>query len=503
MRDYFALQELNEHELEEQFYSMLHYVDDTQAKISDNQDALKLLENAPRSTLRRYWRTSDHAPTHNNPYQKVNTPKDPKDNVNNSKPDKTKPKEEKSASPFQSPIPQNVRRTIEIIENDNDRNIVELESSDEDEVIEVALPPKPTIMIESSDEEELIVTQEPPAKSKQPVAQTINNRDREVSASPVPSIVSSVSDEFIRGDCIALNISSRHPDNHSFDFSLHGSDLVVQSTPSKKKKRKKNKESVTSTPIVAQSTPDKPNHSEECFATPKSKAKNKKQKTKQYAVTEKSVPNLDVYDSDSNQSIIMRNRNKSPYTVTEKSLPSADVYESDSNQSEIVKDNDIHKPVNTINDIDSSDSNTSLEKVEEPKSKRKDPSYNETMITVDLTGNCQSFEDIDIHENIVIGNVTGFTESEDYDDNPPSKDSTMFGSTKVPAILFEDLDFDNLKGKDKVCKNRRYSLTTLRQEMEKFYNESWGGEDFNHREIQKSMSRKLKFHQIMNISKHK
>lgn len=501
----FVLQELNENELEEQFYSMLHYVDDTQANVTDNQDALKLVENAPRSTLRRYWRTSDHAPAHNNPYQKVNTQKDPKVNVNNK--DKAMPKEEKSASPAPASLPshlsifqtstQNVRKTIEIIENDN-RNVVELESSDEDEVIEVALPPKPTIMIESSDEEELIVTPESTTKSK---ALTIN-RDREVSASPVPSIVSSVSDEFIRGDCIALNISSRHPDNHSFDFSLHGSDLLGQSTPSKKKKRKKNKVSGTSTLIVAPSTPEKSKLSEECFATPKSKAKNKKQKNKQYTVSEKSVPCADVYDSDSNQSIITTKRNKSPYTVTEKSLPSADVYESDSNQSEIVKDNAKPKAVNSINENDSSDSNMSLGKPhEDPNSKQKDSSLSETMITVDLTGNCQLFDDSDIHENIVIGNVTGFDESEDYSKDyrrlggpNPDKDSTMFGSTKVPAILFENLDFDNLKGKDKVCKNRRYSLTTLRQEMEKFYNESWGGEDFNHREIQKNMSRMYNFY---------
>nr|BAM19860.1 similar to CG9715 [Papilio xuthus] len=46
-----------------------------------------------------------------------------------------------------------------------------------------------------------------------------------------------------------------------------------------------------------------------------------------------------------------------------------------------------------------------------------------------------------------------------------------------------------MKGKEKVCKKRRYSLSTLRAEMEKFYNESWGGENFNHREIQKNMSR--------------
>ncbi|CAG4954041.1 unnamed protein product [Colias eurytheme] len=231
------------------------------------------------------------------------------------------PKEEKSNSPnvytelsiFQQPVSKNL--TIEILDIDDDchHHVVDIQSSDEDEVIEVPLPPKPIITIESSDEDEVSpVTTESPSKENN--VKNINESKvlREVSSSPVPSVVSSVSDEFIRGDCIALNnISSRHNNNQSFDFGLHGTDLLGQ-TPSKKKK-KKNKNSSTSTP---------------CFETPKSKAKNKK-KAKAYKA-QKNIMTVECYDSDSNLSMIETNKS---YTVTEKSFPSADVYESDSNQS--------------------------------------------------------------------------------------------------------------------------------------------------------------------------
>lgn len=499
------VQELNENELEERFYSMLHYVDETQANIVPTQDASKIIESAPRTTLRRYWRTSGDRDTtahykENNPYQKVNTPREPPLTLNNT--EKPRPKEEKqqlssNALPehlaiFQSPIPQNIKKTIEIIENDDSGHVVELQSSDEDEVIEVALPPKPTITIESSEDEEFPIHIDTPTKGKVKLAgqeKTTNNYKREVSASPVPSVVSSVSDEFIRSDCIALNISSKRPDNHSFDFSLHGAEFLNQGTPSKKKKKKKNRESAMSTPIVAEITSEPPN-TEECFATPKSKTKNKKQKNRSYTVLDKNIATDDSYDSDSNHSII--DKDQKSYTVTEKSLPYADVYESDSSETvripHIVPTNDKQK--NKL-----ADSNI-LDKQETQNSKRKNSTHEipETVVTiVDLTD--QTPND-NILENIVIGNVTGFKECEDYDDEPleistKAHDVAKYGSTKIPAILYEDLDFDNLKGKDKVCKNRRYSLTTLRAEMEKFYNESWGGENFNHREIQKNMSSKL------------
>ncbi|KAI5636730.1 hypothetical protein NE865_10556 [Phthorimaea operculella] len=394
-------EELNENELEERFYSMLHYVDDSQANVTTNQDALKIIENAPRSTLRRYWRTSgDHpAPAATNtPFQKVNTPKEaPKPPTEDPKPKAEKPNHvveplPKHMSLFNSPVPKDIKKTIEILENDDD-DVVELQSSDEDEVIEVALPPKPTITIESSDDEETPL-HDTATKTKQAVPLEKNSSgDREISASPVPSIVSSVSDDFIRGDCIALNISSRHPDNPKFDFSLH-----------------------------------------------------------------------------------------------EKSLPCADVYETDSNPSETPRPK---QKASNDNDVDSSDSSISLDKSHEatPKNPKRD-TLQITGVTIDLTDNVPDNQH-DIEENIIMGNVSGFTESEDYEEPITTNQNTVpkFGSTKVPAILYENLDFDNLKGKEKVCKNRRYSLTTLRAEMEKFYNESWGGEDFNHREIQKNMSR--------------
>ncbi|XP_032527167.2 uncharacterized protein LOC116777618 [Danaus plexippus] len=485
-------EELSENELEEQMYAMIHYVDDTQSNVNSNQNDNNIVENVPQSTVRRYWRTNVDQ---NTPYQKINTPKDSTNNkeTGEKKDDKSKSSDQNTSdlSLFQQPVPSNVKKTVEILENDDDKNIVELETSDEDEVIEVALPPKPTITIESSDEDDVCpVDPEPDIKHKptKPTQEIKNSVDREVTTSPVPSVVSSISDDFIRGDCIALNISSKHPNNQSFDFSLHGSDLLDQ-TPSKKKKKKKSKEkntpsSVTtplsvSTPVSSKQTAGAV---DECFATPKSKAKNKRQRTKSYRVSEKSLPNADVYDSDSNQSLNESNKNQATYEVTDKSVPSTDVYESDSNPSENATES-VSKEA--TNDAESSESTTESPVVEIVKTSKNTDISNKSV--VDLT---EPAMNTSIDENIVMGNVTGFTNMEEFSDHDVSvKDISKCGSTKIPAILNEDLDFDNLKGSNKVCKRRRYSLTTLRAEMEKFYNESWGGEEFNHREIQKNMSR--------------
>ncbi|KAM3967507.1 zinc finger CCHC-type containing 7 [Aphomia sociella] len=501
-------EELNENELEERLYAMLHHVDETQANVTATveNEVAKVVEAAPRSTIRRYWRTSgDHNTS--NVYQKVNTPKETAPPLKTSTKDQ-RPKEEKCDSHNKSLVdlsifqtsPNIIKSTIEILDHDIHKSVL-LETSDEDEVVEVALPPKPTITIESSDEDEIHIVTRPDSPCEEQAKQVqipSSNGDRE-SASPVPSVVSSVSDDFIRGDCIALNISSRRPDDHSFDFSLHGSDLLGQKV-SKRRRKKKSKETVvTSTPVVA-SDVSKNNEADECFATPKSKAKHKKQKTKSYLVTEKSVPSADVYDSDSNQSVNNVKSHGNSFIVSMTSLPNADVYESDSNQSEIIKEN-VH-PTNVSKDVDSSDSSVSLDEQVQPleetlkTSKLSNKNHtNESADIVDLTDNDfitldTSGIDIDISENIVMANVTGFKESSDYEDKPKSaKDSPNYGSTKIPPILYDNLDFDNLKGNDKMCRRRRYSLTTLRADMQKFYNESWGGEDFNHREIQKHMSK--------------
>lgn len=472
-------------------YAMIHHVDETQVNVGTNPKE-ETFENAPRSTIRRYWRTSGDQ---NNIYKKVNTPKESavnkKTTENNVTEAKDEQKNNRELSPdlsiFQKPVPENIKQTIEIEEHVIENRVVELESSDEDEVIVVALPPKPTITIESSDEDDIAVTTEVTEKKVLDKPTQDKPSDREVTASPVPSVVSSVSDEFIRGDCIALNISSKHPNNQSFDFSLHGSDLLGK-TPTKKKRKKKNKDA-TSTPIS--STPAN-NTLEECFATPKGKAKNKRQRTKSYQVSEKSLPNADVYDSDSNQSIIDNNKSNSQYIVTDKSLPNTDVYESDSNQSEIAKDT--QPKTNPPDDVNSSDSSIDkLVSVTPTTTKKSTNEFNKTSI-VDLT-EPEIEKNETINESIVMVNVTGLTEMDDYSDENtlPQGDISKCGSTKIPAILHADLDFDNLKGNDKFCKRRCYSLSTLRAEMEKFYNESWGGEDFNHREIQKNMSSEYLF----------
>ncbi|XP_013176688.1 PREDICTED: uncharacterized protein LOC106124506 [Papilio xuthus] len=499
-------EDLNENELEERFYSM-RYKGNEAANLTTNLKDDNFVVRRPQTNIRRYWHTNDdHA------LQKVNRAKQP--NLPSNEPlipENVKSKGEKcNANPlpadlsmFQSPVPQFIKKSIEIIDNDGPMNIVELQSSDEDEVIEVKLPPKPTITIESSDEDEIAEvtntteTNEKNVNKVTPDKKTTNRSDRDVSASPVPSIVSSVSDEFIRSDCIALNISSKHPNKQSFDFSLHGSDIIDQSSPPKRKKKKKNKDTATSTPITNAPTPATPVAKEgEYFATPKSKAKNKRQKTKNYSVSEKSIPNADVYDSDSNQSGNGIERTNTSYTFIDRSFPHADVYESDSNQSEKTSPVKTNQKPTEENICPSSDDNVSSENQTEADQTLESPQENNQTVeqcqpTIDLTET--SFDDTNliINENIVMANVTGFQEETDNTEhlNIIQNDATKFGSTKVPAILYEDLDFDNMKGKEKVCKKRRYSLSTLRAEMEKFYNESWGGENFNHREIQKNMSR--------------
>ncbi|XP_047544835.1 uncharacterized protein LOC125077081 [Vanessa atalanta] len=484
-------EELSENDLEDQMYAMLHYVDETQTNVNINEKEINVDENVPR--IKRYWRTNDDQ---NSIYKKVNTPKEPAiiNNVNDT--DQPKAKGEKNSptnstvdlSIFEQPVSVNVKKTIEILENEDANCIVELESSDEDEVIEVALPPKPTITIDSSDEDVCSVSNNSPTQISNKTTQEKPNGDREKTASPVPSVVSSVSDEFIRGDCIALNISSKHPNNQSFDFSLHASDLLDQ-TPSKKKKKKRNKDA-TSTPIPNNSpNTSTANSIDECFATPKSKAKKKRQRTKSYRASEKSIPCADVYDSSSNQSMNDNNKNQSPYIVTDKSLPNTDVYESDSNQSENIKEDTPQITLSVTRDEEDSDSRVLDNPITTtPKTAKK--RINETInkvVIVDLTTPASTT----IDENIVMANVTGFTEVDDYYDENivPQKDISKCGSTKIPDILNADLDFDNLKGNNKTCKLRQFSLNTLRAEMEKFYNESWGGEEFNHREIQKNMSR--------------
>ncbi|XP_072936868.1 uncharacterized protein [Epargyreus clarus] len=493
-------EELNENELEERLYSMLHYQDDTQVNLNVNQkDVENIIQSAPRNTVRRYWRIEEEP----SPYQKVNTPKETPTIKNVTEKTDSKSKDEKRgvASPppanllsmFQSPVPQNLKRTIEIIENDEPNGqVVELDwSSDDDEVIEVALPPKPTITIESSDEDEVCaISKEATGTVKDTTPGKKSPNEREVAASPVPSVVSSVSDDFIRGDCIALNISSRHPNNESFDFSLHGSDLLVQ-TPSKKKKRKKNKDCNTSTPIASPACDVPVTDKQVCFATPKSKAKNKKQKNKSYLVSEKSIPNPDVYDSDSNQSSEL---NKNPTcTVANKSNLSSDVNESDSNQPDIQNNANISKQAKTHTDVPETVAIDNQDVA--PKATKRNDSVIDISNIVDLTGTSEQNTSVfSIDENIVMGNVSGLTELPSEPDYPEEvilqgNDAPKLGSTNVPAILYADLDFNNLNGKERPSKKRRYSVTTLRAEMEKFYNESWGGENFNHREIQKYMSR--------------
>ncbi|CAH2218583.1 jg13579 [Pararge aegeria aegeria] len=517
-------EELSENELEGRMFAMLHYADDTKTNVGLNQKDTNSVGNVTHSG-KRYWHNNSEQ---NTPYQKTNTLKEPAaeakknfvENVTNSSRGQqywhnreqntiyqkiNSPKEPSTEtknilviqhnkddgnnsstqdlSIFQQPVSENIKKTVEILENDELNRVVELESSDEDEVIEVALPPKPTITIESSDEDTVAISigsAEKKSIEKHQDNKTGSNRE---TASPVPSVVSSISDEFIRGDCIALNISSKHANNESFDFSLHGADLLCQ-TPTRKKKKKRNKDTSTpnTTPVIST-----PIAVDECFATPKSKAKNKRQRTKSYKVTGKSVPNPDVYDSDSNQSTNEGNKNPNPYSVTDKSLPNIDVYESDSNPLEIVKDSlDV---VSVNNEVTTNSSSTECMTIA-PKSTKKnntDSSHTINKTVIDLTE--PDITNSPINENIVMGNVTGFTNVDQFDENSPVRDLITCGSTKIPAILNEDLDFDNLKGITRVCKRRRYSLTTLRAEMEKFYNESWGGEEFNHREIQKNMSR--------------
>lgn len=529
--DTLLFQELNEDELEDRLYAMLHYAEDTQPQETlpiESQHNAPVTASTPRqSTVRRYWRTSGGKTSQNTPFHKTYSPNtnisqiiDNKQNIPS-----TKPKQEKSEisinntsdlSVLQSPISSTTQRTIEILENDENK-VVELESSDEDEVIEVALPPKPTITIESSDEEEVQVlkcehSSAKPTKGTTKQSSNVNCKknvktlgdgDRDISASPVPSVVSSVSDDFIRGDCIALNISSKHLDQPSFDFSLHGNDLLGQSTPTskrKKKKKNKDKDKNISSPVlnVTNNTSTNPDGQ---FATPKNKSnKNKKHKN------DKQTP--DMYDSDSNPPLLMDKKRKRIYSVSQQGIPNADVYDTDSNQSTVI---DIDGSPMKLDELMNPACNSldmpltaNMEKENNVIASKQQNQVDTTLKVkevaadiVDLTNDINttlSQDNIQIIDDIVVANVTGFVDNNEVDTHDdqeinPQNTITKLGSTKVPPILEDNLDFDNLKGNSRVSR-RRYSLTTLRAEMEKFYNESWGGENFNHREIQKSMSRK-------------
>lgn len=485
----FTLQELSENELEGRMYALLHYVDQTQTNAGSDKKDTSFVNNVNQSSLRRYWHNDTKQ---NTPYQKINTPKQPVAEAKNILDSIEHKQDENSSSPpdisiFQQPVSKNIKKTVVVMESEDLTRVVNLESSDDDEVIEVALPPKPTITIESSDEDTVAITIETPERKAIEKHQE-SKTSREVTSSPVPSVVSSVSDEFIRGDCIALNISSKRANKESFDFSLHGADLISQ-TPTRKKKKKRNKDTSTPNTTPINSTPISV---DECFATPKSKAKNKRQRTKSYCVTEKSVPNPDVYDSDSNQSVCEGTKNQND-SVTDKSLPNPDVYESDSTQTEVIRDSSVNvsKEANSSSESSITATPKTTKKTTDTSNTKNNTSHKlqYSPSSIDLTE--PEASDITINEHIVMGNVSGFSEIDSYNENTPINNLPVCGSTKIPAILNEDLDFDNLKGNNKVCKRRRYSLTTLRAEMEKFYNESWGGEDFNHREIQKNMSSKF------------
>ncbi|GBP48903.1 hypothetical protein EVAR_98087_1 [Eumeta japonica] len=422
----------------------------------------------------------------------------------------TKPKEEVSLPDSQlhkpdiSAVNVIVMKSEKTINFDNKADVVELQSSDDDDVVEVALPPKPTITIESSDDEELTILTPVSNKKENITATTLNKigspnspknlgtrpRDinREVSASPVPSVVSSVSDDFIRGDCIAFNISSKKPVQPTFDFSVHESDLVMPIPPvSHKKKKKKNKNktmaSVTNVSVI---------NTQECFITPNNKSKNKKCNKSNTPKTNLSQVVLDTNKTKSVQQKNLSTRN----TVSPIASTNANTYHSDNNSTTLeVKKGIQNNQVSIEKDENLPTNNQSSAKIL-PKENVKDqtntlgsiPSEVEPEI-IDLI---EESSDLSvIANNIVMGNVTGFEEDEDYSNFIPleESDSVKLGSTKVPEILSEQMDFDTERGIFRFKSMRKLTEHSLKVEMEKFYNESWGGEDFNHKEILKHLPR--------------
>lgn len=222
-----------------------------------------------------------------------------------------------------------------------DPTVITLESSDEDDdVIEVELPPNhpATIDLDSSDEspsEEILDIADSEIQHAMSTSGTqtdpSDSARRKDGVSPVPSIVSSVSDDFIQGDCSTLNISQGYDtSNLTFNFGLHGTDLCevpIDTTPSKSgKKSKKNSSTCTDTEdIITKSTsaltilskssegvqllvesPKEPldtsQTESECFATPRSKIKKRRNsKPKSYTVPDQVyvTPSIDVYESES------------------------------------------------------------------------------------------------------------------------------------------------------------------------------------------------------------
>ncbi|XP_077303007.1 zinc finger CCHC-type containing 7 [Arctopsyche grandis] len=310
--------------------------------------------------------------------------------------------------------------------------IITLESSDDESVIEVALPPCPAICIESSDEDTIM-----PAKNKNQSTPLVGNKKSKVNTpnqhkctSPVPSVVSSTSDDFITTDCSVLNISNKGQDqDYSFNFQLHGSDLSEEISDFNASSRRKvllaNADSSSKTPSPALEknlkTPCTPSltvsalNDAQMFATPKSKGKrNLNSKLKNYTISEE---------------------NFTPFT---------DIYESESSD---FPDSVVDVPISTP-------------LTRKPKS---------------LSRNREVSEIINVDEDtLIMANVVGVK------------------SPKIGKIVYEEADctVDSEAGINHQINDAANEKTTLSKclkDMNKFYDQSWGGENFDHARIQNQM----------------
>lgn len=363
-----------------------------------------------------------------------------------------------------------------------DPSVITLDSSDEDDdVIEVELPPNhpPTIDLDSSDESP---SQETPDIANTEIQHAMSTSGtqtdpsdgdrRKDGVSPVPSIVSSVSDDFIEGDCSTLNISQGYDtSNLTFNFGLHGTDLCevpIEITPSKSgKKSKKNSSTCTTDTedIITKSTSalttlskssegmqllvqspketlDTSQIESECFATPRSKIKKRRtSKPKSYTVPDQAY-------------------------VT----PSIDVYESESSD---IPESLVDVPITPI-------------------SKKKRKSLSESFSKDDTVSSTSGANEVcytppDEEDSLIMANVVGLpshyinrVDDTTYVQNDLSPDEEVVPSTTVAKLH------------SKTSKSRkRTKLEKCIRHMHKYYNTNWGA-DFDHMKLKQEMPSKYR-----------
>lgn len=316
-------------------------------------------------------------------------------------------------------------------------DVINLESSDDESVIETKLPSPPivpTICIESSDEE---TTPEKVSKSKDlsfinKISKNIVDKKR--CTSPVPSVVSSTSDDFIQTDCRNLNISEqKNSQNMKFNFQLHGSDFIEEPSDCNNKG----------------STLFKNASESKFFSSPKNRNGSKARLSLNQVET--LLKDSQMFATPKSKKKSNQNSKQKSYTVPDDSYaPFIDVYESESSD---FPDSIIDVPINP----------TALMNSRKQISRKSQNS---------------SFLDM-VDDTLVMANVVG------VEDGGSNKTSSRNDSLIIDVDEINTNKRNTPNHIDVSVENK--SIVDYIAEMDKFYNQSWGGENFDHIRIQREL----------------